>query len=685
MICIAAGAWVAAAVWLVPGLIRQGHAGSSIPAINAIFSGRDVHDVGFYLGMWRRWAAVGTFMVAGLSAVGFSVVRYRASIRKAFRYDRWWSPAPVGDVLLISAWFGWWTGLMEFSYRFGTDAFSLRPSEVQAEDLWLAPVAGTVAFLLLALALSLAVRLAKRPHSLRPALVLGLGLLAFSALRLLELGIHPLAAALLALGLAVQLSRPLAAWQTGLTSLVRRTAVAMCALTALAAITIPVAESWRERRALAGLPAAAAGAPNVLLLILDTVRAQSLGLYGAARPTSPSIERLAERGVVFERAYAPAPWTLPSHATLFTGLWPHQHRATWGRRLVDGVAPTLAEVMADEGYATGGFVANMVFTARGSGLDRGFHHYRDAPLSWSRLLGASPLLAWPFERVRLALGNHRRAARKPAAVVNQELLEWLDGYGSDRPFFAFLNYFDSHLPYGPPAPFDTLFTAPGDRYWAIGNSRQAALYSEEELHQLRASYEEAVAYVDHQVGRLMEALDSRGLRNNTIVIVTSDHGEQFGEHGVIGHSNSLYDPVTRIPLVIADPRSPGLGGRRIAAPVSLRDVPATILDLVGASGGLPGRSLRGHWMGGASPEPILMQNDRGFERLSMLGVVDGDWKYVRTFRAEVVEELYQVVSDPAEATDLALTADARETGSPLARLRFLADSLAGRPEVEPGS
>ena len=332
---------------------------------------------------------------------------------------------------------------------------------------------------------------------------------------------------------------------------------------------------------------------NVLIIVWDTVRAANLSLYGYARPTTPGLEQIGTRGVVFHRAFSTSPWTLPSHASMFTGRLPHELSTDWFTKL-DAAYPTLAEVFRARGYATGGFVANHHYTSYDSGLDRGFEEYRDYSISLRQFRESTALTQTPSMRRLLkskSLGEAWEALRmsnwtvpakrgsdpKHAEAVNGEFLKWVDGIG-DRPFFSFLNYFDAH-----------------EEYWSPPSFRRRFLASTSRMNH----YDAAIAYLDSQVTQLLSALAERGMLENTMVVITSDHGELFGENGLFGHAHNLYLPVLHVPLVIV---FPGVvpGGTSVSEEISLVDLPATILDLAAAQDtvGIPGTSLARFWVAG---------------------------------------------------------------------------------------
>jgi arylsulfatase A-like enzyme len=390
------------------------------------------------------------------------------------------------------------------------------------------------------------------------------------------------AAQLLAWGLAVRWTGWITAHPESFDRLARRTLPWLVSAAALLAIYWQGRPLIVQRRQLGALPQARPDAPNVLLVVLDTVRARSLDLYGYSRRTSPNLTRFAQRGVVFEHAVAPSSWTLPTHASLFTGLLPHEHLADAPVPLAARF-PTLAEALAAGGYQTAGFVANRVYCGVNTGLARGFSHYDDRanPVA-EMLVGSAPLSLL----LKLALPS----VRKTAADVNHEFLRWLDRR-ADGPFFAFLNYFDAHEPYFvPDAAFDHFGKlSPGQRQRLL---HQGPLQQGAQAEAAVDTYDGAIAYLDHHLGELLAELRRRGLLDNTLVVITSDHGENFGEQGVFGHGWGLFRQQIDVPLVMVYPATIS-AGRRVPWPVGLRDVAATILEVAAPrqAGMLPGTSL----------------------------------------------------------------------------------------------
>ena len=415
---------------------------------------------------------------------------------------------------------------------------------------------------------------------------------AVAAPLLLLLPGSPIPMVILAAGAGVQAGALLGASRRQ--ALTVRVGQALAGVFALAALVTQVARLRSERAPITAT--APADAPNVLLIILDTVRAASLSMLGG-RAQTPALDSLAAAGVNFERAVSAAPWTLPSHASMFTGLWPHEHGADW-RFPLDARATTIAEVMARHGYRTGGFVGNLVFTSREHGLHRGFQVYRDYRRSPGALLRTSSLVQTiTTSRILRRLASAREVVgRKTGAQVNREFLDW-EARTGDRPWFAFLNYYDAHEPYLPTRAFADRYSSglpprrfDHIRYWNVeGGIDDWGDLSPAEVEAERAAYEAAITGLDADIGALLSELRRRGAAERTIVVITSDHGELFGEHDTHVHGNSIYWRTLHVPLLMSWPgRLPA--GLRVADPVSLRDVPATILSL--ALPGVPGRAPR---------------------------------------------------------------------------------------------
>ncbi len=534
---------------------------------------------------------------------------------------------------------------------------------------WLAPLAYLLIFTLPAAFLALLQRRWAQLPAFRLT-VFGTVTAASAGLVSLHFGprLHAAALVLLSLGLGFQASRMLGARESAVARAVRWLSPLLLAGLLVTALGMVTVRRWREHRAVAALPAPSR-TPNVLLLILDTVRASSLSLYGHSRQTTPTLERLATEGVTFGRALAPAPWTLPSHASMFTGRWPHEQTTSWFRPL-DKSDSTLAEALAARGYATGGFVANLIYTDYEKGLGRGFQRYRDFRFGLGLILRSCNVTRRITDSrlLRQLVGSDEILGRKPAATVNAEFLDWLDGVG-DRPFFGFLNYFDAHDPYLPPAEWFQRFAgyarpnqlSPLRR---LGVRLRREQMRPEDILLEQDAYEASIAWLDAEIGHLLAELDRRDLRKNTIIVVTSDHGEEFGEHGVFLHGHSLYRDALHVPLVIVAPgQAPR--GERVTQTVSLRDLPATILSLVrGESATFPGASLARFW-GGAPPQgepPVLSEVQRAIRMPEWYPSSGGDLRALTDSAYHFIEhpdsnhQLFDWASDPLERANLYPTA-----------------------------
>jgi len=409
--------------------------------------------------------------------------------------------------------------------------------------------------------------------------------------------LHVIAGALLVLGVAAQLRRSISKRGVGFLRLVRRSTSWLVATVVALGIGVNGWSAFAEQRAIRALPANPNSAHNILLIILDTVRSANLSLYGYERATTPNLGQLAEHGVVFERAITPSPWTLPAHASMFTGRLPHELSADWEVPL-DGEYPTIAEVLADDGYLTAGFVANRDFGTYQHGLNRGFIRYEDYGVSIDEVLLSSSLSRWICETqsLRLLLGTDRRMGLKKAEDVVDSFLTWQADH-AERPFFAFINLYDAHDPYLPPDPYYNMFGPHRDnRLSALRRRGRDELLTDTEVESEMAAYDGAIRYMDEQIGRLMNELQRRGVGENTVVIIASDHGEEFGEHGLFLHGHSLYVNQLWVPLLVYfPPKVPG--SKRVTQPVSLRDIALTIFDLAEVTPGqtFQGTSLAMHW------------------------------------------------------------------------------------------
>jgi arylsulfatase A-like enzyme len=541
--------------------------------------------------------------------------------------------------------------------------------------VWMAPLVDVLWVMAPALLLLMARRLAPQWFSFSTvAGVLG----AFASLPVLLLitSIHKGVTILLAVAVGIQVARGTTEHGAGFARLVRTT-LPVLGLIVVASAALVVGIPWMAERSTTGhRPSAAIGKPNVLLLVWDTVRDDALSVSGYQRPTTPFLETVAREGTRFEWALSTAPWTLPSHGSMFTGEWPYMFfRGT--RIPLDFRSPTLAELFSRAGYRTAGFTGNLVYTLREYRLDRGFQHYEDfsrnlgTTLAWSRISWVALDQPW----VRRAIGYHDRLDRKRAGVINSSFFRWLDTNRSG-PFFVFLNYFDAHDPYVPPSPFRERFAVAPDHSDLRGDGGDGIPSSSQGEDNRRRAYDALIASLDDATRQLFGGLARRGLLDSTIVIIVSDHGELFGEHGLYRHMNALYRELLQVPLLIRYPASVPRG-EVVKTPVSLRDIPRTALTLAGVApdSSIPGHSLTRFWNseGPSSPDSLIwseLSNNYG-ARLGPHAIVSNGLYYIRRGRDSV--ELYELL-ERDQSTNL--SRDPART-SDLSRFHQLTDSLAG--------
>ena len=573
---------------------------------------------------------------------------------------------------------------------------------VAEEILWISPVVDLIVFLLVALLIFAATRLLPKIAGDSVVIFCLAFLTAYDWLTLTGRLYHR-ACFLLALGVATVFVRWYGKHRNGALRFWTRTVWLTAAAFLLTFVGIEGGKWVNERYAVASLPDAAAGSPNVLVIVVDTLRADHVSAYGYSRPTTPNIDAIAQQGVLFENAIAPCSWSLPSHVSLLTGRYEFEHGVGniqpapwmgWGKRGLGGF-PTLGEALERKGYRTGAFSANRTYFSRSLGFGRGFIHFEDyfhspadrflrtlygrefARLYLNRterskvkravrFLGMDSLLDKDSEGSGAYGGA--QAVRKRASEVNEEVLKWI---GRDRqtPFFVFINYFDVHFPYGPPHG-----SAKPD--WDKGSSID--------------EYDASVRYVDDYIGRLRQELENRGLLQNTLVVITSDHGESLGEHGLAYHAQALYRELIHVPLVISYPgHAPS--GVRIATPVTNVAVPATVMDLVAKNNerNFPGPALSTLWKTGEAvpgwPVPlselaetdIMSKEDKEAGR-TVPTAVDGAMKSLVTPQWHLIthekrgDQLYHWQTDPGEATDVAKTGVGQATMAPFeSRLKEL--------------
>ena len=381
--------------------------------------------------------------------------------------------------------------------------------------------------------------------------------------------------------------------------------------------------------------------PNILLVTIDTLRADRLGAYGYDLPTSPNFDRLASTGGLFELAYAPMGATSPSHASLFTSRSPLAHGLVRNGFPLAASERRLSEILRESGYQTAGFVSAYP-VGRRLGFAQGFDHFDDDfSMGGGSFRSEETRKNWEGETLD---GGFDRAG---AATVDAAL-EWLAGSHSkphSKPIFLWVHLFDPHRPYDPPERFASLFTRADQNK----RQRESALYDAE------------IRRTDAELGRLVAAFEA--LASSPLLIVAADHGEGLWQHGYRTHGHTLYEEELRVPLLIRwGDRIPT---RRIEQPAQLIDLVPTLLGLLGlqADGPFDGLDLSAHLTGAAAVEserPIFLQRPyyeakRGkgarVESGQGLGVRSGRWKLIE-FEEENRRELYDLVSDPGERSNL---------------------------------
>ncbi len=531
---------------------------------------------------------------------------------------------------------------------------------ISPDILWIAPLLSLPLFLLVGLFLSLLFRAAPWVPE-KPVTTGVFVFLSVLGWLLIPAQISRVAAITLASGLTVIAIRWSAKRGWPIFS-AARTLPEVIALVILVMGSIVGHRHWQEWRAERALPAAA-GQPNVLLIVVDTLRADHTSAYGYSRRTTPALESIAREGVTFSQAISSSSWTLPSHIALMTGLAPDEANSL--HRPLDPSKTTLAEILRSHGYRTGGFVANTLFGNRNMGLANGFIHYEDffhsVEDAFNRTTFGSRILSRFYSRFR----PYDYPGRRKGADLIQDFWSWVDdGSASRRPFFAFLNLIEAHHPYYMPEDPD-----PGSITKLVGiQHRQPAnqdAYSRWTSSKVveeweTNSYDRAVQHIDTLLNSVQQGLRDRGLAENTLLVITSDHGEALFEHQLFGHGKALYRNVVHVPLVVRFPgRIPA--GIQDARPVSSANVGGLILDLLDARGNFPGPALLP-----LGQEPGVEDSAASFLEANPWGrkewpnhsgwvksVVTGRWHLI-TYE-DGRSELFDWKLDPAEENNLSET------------------------------
>ena len=400
-----------------------------------------------------------------------------------------------------------------------------------------------------------------------------------------------------------------------------------------------------ERYQMASLPQPLSGTPNIVLIVVDTLRGDHLSAYGYGRPTTPNLDRIAKQGVLFENAISASSWTFPSHASLLTGKYPSEHGMQDLSSMRLGSAglrhyTTLGDALQQKGYRTGAFSANGYFFTSNVGLGKGFIHFEDQFYSPEDMF-----VRTSFGCMGLMYASDCGFSFKAGREVNAEALTWL-GEG-ERPFFAFLNYFGVH--------------EANKRNWTNvqpvwGKSNQVD------------RYDSALSITDAQIGALFQQLQSNGLSNNTLLLITADHGESLGDHHLHGHASSLYLEQIHVPLIMWYPGHVP-AGVRVSAPVSNVAVAATIMSIItGNSAPFAGSGLASLWANRSTdlPYPVseLAKNvfrvdvDASAPTTGVPTALNGNMKSIITPQWHLIEhstlgmQLYDWVNDPGELNNV---------------------------------
>lgn len=533
------------------------------------------------------------------------------------------------------------------------------------DAVWLQPCAYVILALVPGIPLALLLVAWPRPR-LWQLLVFGCGWAVIFCVGLLFRQMSSWATLILSAGaasrIAVLAGREPAPWIPRL----RRASLALLSIPVLGLILSrgapPLVERWRTSH----LAAAPAGAPNVLWVVIDAQRAQNLDLYGYGRRTGPELDTLAASSTVFDWAIAPAPWTLASHAAMFSGRPASQLSVRWFHPFTDPV-PRIAQVMREHGFRTAGFSANISYAGPASGLERGFTRYSTRPLNLGRVIRAAPIWNTPtgvavwkargwtevlaaLRPPKLARSFFPEGRYRPAENIGTLFLDW-QRQDNAHPFFAFLNFLDVHEHHTP-------------------RTARPEVVHGADLNE--AGYDDAMVYDDSVIGAIVDSLSARHLLDHTLLIVSSDHGEQFNEHGLRGHSNSLYSQLLRVPLVI---RLPGVvpAGLRVPTTVSTRDLAATIVDLTGLHDArIPGQSIADAWRHPGAPRDAALSEVEGNPMADansptvhgpVRSLMDDTWHFID---APDSDALYLYRADPGELKNLVHDS---ATAAVVARLR----------------
>lgn len=370
--------------------------------------------------------------------------------------------------------------------------------------------------------------------------------------------------------------------------------------------------------ACAPLPQGDAQRPDIILISIDSLRADHLGSYGSTRGASPFLDELAARGSRYAHARSSAPWTLPSHTTMLTGTWPQQHTVVDDGRKIDASLPMVQETMQKAGYKTAGFVST-IYVSKRFGFDRGFDHFEDFDIG-----------------MRNNLEHPVRAAELLA-----DAQKWIKKNGKDKPVFLFLHLYDVHYPYLPPPGYETRFNraaTPEELEYKRYSHYKKKPIKPKRMELLRGQYDECLLAVDDQLRSFVGLWDRVGRKANWLI--TSDHGEEFGERGSWGHAQTLYSEQLDVPLIATGPDFPASVRQEVVGHV---DLAATIAGLVGSTWTGPGVDIRK-----PVPERVMLADTSRFDTLRLS--VEAGGHRLNVDRRSGDYELFDRRADPKEQT-----------------------------------
>jgi len=387
--------------------------------------------------------------------------------------------------------------------------------------------------------------------------------------------------------------------------------------------------------------------PNVLLISIDTLRHDHLSCYGYERATSPAIDRIAREGALFERHISSSSWTLPAHAAIFTGLFDSGHGCTDVDKALEPRHTTIAERFQDNGYSTAGFFAGP-FLHPAFGFGQGFDRYADCT-SYGAALDAADPIDWAKD------DSTRRASHED--IANPRTFDAFQSWFRERdekPFFAFVHLWDVHYDFTPPPPFDRMFD-PEYEGWVNGrdfffDERIGPKMDARDLEHLIALYDGEIAWTDTFIEKIRVELERAGVLDDTVIVLTSDHGTEFFEHGWKGHRTTLYDEVIRVPLVVRYPKAVP-AGTRVAAQTRSVDIAPTLVELCGLE---PLRDVSGSSLVALFGDPVARGNTgkQAVSELdsvgrSLLSIREQEWKVIGN-RANSTLSAFDLAADPHE-------------------------------------